>query len=505
MDIVLTTFNARYSHSALALRCLRANLGTLRDRSVLIEFDNRRAPQAAAEALLAHNPRIILFSVYIWNLTLTSETVAILKTVRPEVRILIGGPEVSSEYEDLALFKTADHLIRGEGEPVIEAVCRALLHEPPGRGDAGHTAALPQATRLPNVIDAPRADLRTVALPYEEYTDEDIAHRRIYVESSRGCPGQCEYCLSALDECVRFVPPVRLFPAFGKLIERGARIFKFIDRSFNINAAHAAAVLRYFLKNRRDGMMLHLEWEPTHLPPSLEQLLRDAPPGFFQLEVGVQTFNPDVAERIHRNLNIAVTEDHLKRLSALPSVYVHADLIAGLPGESLAGIAAGFDRLHACGPDEIQLGILKKLRGAPIARHDQPFDMVYNSSPPYDVLQTADLSFVELQALRRFARYWDLTVNNGRFAQTAPLLWRGADSVFAAFMDWSNHLYAQTGSTAGIAPVRLARFLEQFLIAKGLDPSTVFQCLESDLRHGGSAAKGRERQTRKTCPRPKKL
>jgi hypothetical protein len=482
MDIVFSTFNARYSHTALALRCLRANLGGLHDRSVIVEFDNSLSPQAAAEKLLAHDPQIVLFSVYIWNLTVIAETASILRTIRPELKIVIGGPEVSYEYEELAIFHTADHLICGEGEEIIEKLCRDLLN--------GKTP--------PKVIETPPADLKTVALPYDEYTDEDIAHRRIYVETSRGCPFKCEYCLSALEETVRFFPPERIFPMFGKLIGRGARIFKFLDRSFNINAAHAAAILRYFIENRRDGMMLHLEWEPDHLPPTLEKLLAEAPPGFIQLEVGVQTFNPEVSARIDRPLDGSKVEAHIRTLAAMPSVHLHADLIAGLPGETLASIASGFDRLHACGVNEIQMGILKKLRGAPIAKHDAEWQMVYNTSPPYDVLQTATLNFVELQNLRRFARFWDITVNNGRFPYAAPLIWQNQPSVFAAFMEWSEWLYAQTHTTFGFTPARLAQLLEQFLTEqRGLKQQAVFQCLETDLAARAPAAKGMERQTRK--------
>jgi len=483
MDIVFSTFNARYSHTALALRCLRANMGGLHDRSVIVEFDNSLSPQAAAEKLLAHDPRIVLFSIYIWNLTVTAETIATLRTVRPEIKIVIGGPEVSYEYEDLPVFRLADHLVCGEGESVIEKLCRDLL----------------DGKKPPKVIEAPPADLKSIALPYDEYTEEDIAHRRIYVETSRGCPFKCEYCLSALDEAVRFFPPDRIFPMFGKLIEHGVRIFKFLDRSFNINAAHAAAVLRYFLENRRDSMMLHLEWEPEHLPHTLEKLIADAPPGFLQLEVGVQTFNPEVAARIDRPLDANKVEAHIRTLAALPSVHLHADLIAGLPGETFESIAAGFDRLHACGPHEIQLGTLKKLRGAPIARHDVAWQMVYNTSPPYDVLQTAALSFVELQRIRRFARFWDITVNNRRFPHAAPLLWKDQPSVFAAFMEWSNWIYEQTHATAGFTPARLAQLLEQFLTEqRGLTAKTVRHVIETDLAARSSVAKGMERQTRKS-------
>jgi hypothetical protein len=486
MDIVFSTFNARYSHTALSLRCLRANLGSLHDHSVIVEFDNRLSPYSAAEKLLSYNPKIILFSIYIWNLVLTYETVAVLRTVNPEIKIVIGGPEVSYEYNDSLIVQQADHLVCGEGEGVIAGLCRDLL----------------DGESRPEIIHAPPADLHRIELPYNEYTEEDIAHRRIYVETSRGCPFTCQYCLSAVEPGVRFFPQEQIFPAFKKLIDRGARIFKFLDRSFNINTAHAAAVLQFFFDNRQDGMMLHLEWEPERFPPILEKMITEAPPGFFQLEVGVQTFNPEVAARIERNLHTEQIETHIRALAAASSVHLHADLIAGLPGEDLESISRGFDCLHACGPQEIQLGILKKLRGAPIARHDVEWQMVYNTSPPYDVLQTSTLSFVELQQIRRFARFWDITVNSGRFPHTAPLLWKNRSSVFAAFMEWSEWLYRKTGSTAGIAPPRLARLLEEFLIEKRpLSAETVSCAIQCDQNSISRGSKGMERQTRSDIPK----
>ncbi|MGE4490709.1 MAG: cobalamin-dependent protein, partial [Kiritimatiellales bacterium] len=152
MDIVFSTFNARYSHTSLSLRCLRANLGSLHDRSVIVEFDNSISPQLAAEKLLVHSPRVVLFSVYIWNLVITYETALILKSVRPDLNIVVGGPEVSYDYEDSLTVQLADHLIRGEGESVIEAFCRDLL----------------DGKQRPKIINAHPADLNTVALPYDE-------------------------------------------------------------------------------------------------------------------------------------------------------------------------------------------------------------------------------------------------------------------------------------------------------------------------------------------------
>ncbi len=483
MDIIFSTFNARYSHTALALRCLRANLGDLHDRSEIIEFEHSRNPQTAAETLLARHPKIILLSVYIWNLTVSTETVAILRAIRPDIKIVIGGPEVSHDYHNLPLFKNADHLIRGEGEHIIQNVCQTALN-------AVHS--------LSKVIDAPPVDLAVIALPYEEYTDADLANRRLYIETSRGCPFSCEYCLSSLENGIRLFPTEKLLPMFGKLIERGGQIFKFIDRTFNANPAHAATILNFFLNNRVEGMMLHLEWEPHILPKNLQTILENAPPGFFQLEVGVQTFNPEIATRIERRMDLEKIEQNIRTLSAMPSIHLHADLIAGLPGENIESLANGFDRLHACGPEEIQLGILKKLRGAPIARHDQTHEMVYQTTPPYDILQTSALTFHDLQAIRRFARFWDITVNNRRFPKTSPLIWQNQPSTFTAFKEWSDWLHQETHATAGFKPGRLARLLEKFLHEhRHIDNKTLQTNIESDLAPRTTATKGIERQTRK--------
>jgi hypothetical protein len=351
---------------------------------------------------------------------------------------------------------------------------------------------------LPKIIPAPIPELSSLALPYDEYSDADIAHRLVYVEASRGCPFECEFCLSALDVPVRQFPLEPFLAAMDSLLARGVRQFKFVDRTFNLNLAVSRRILVFFLARLRPGLFLHFELIPDRLPGELRELIARFPAGTLQFEVGIQTFNPAVAALISRRQNYARIEDNLRFLRERTTVHLHTDLIAGLPGETLASIAAGFDRLHACGPDEIQLGILKKLRGAPIAKHDVEWQMAYNTSPPYDVLQTATLSFVELQQIRRFARFWDITVNNGRFPHAAPLIWQNQPSVFASFMEWSEWIYQQTHATFGFTPTRLAQCMEEFLTEqRGLSAKTARHAIEADLARQSAGAKGMERQTRK--------
>ncbi len=279
----------------------------------------------------------------------------------------------------------------------------------------------------------------------------------------------------------------------GVLRERWKGI---VDRTFNLNIASAAAILRFFLDNWRQGLFLHFEMIPDRLPDPLRELIARFPPGALQLEVGIQTFNPQVAARISRRQDNARAEENLRFLRQHTGAHIHADLIAGLPGEDLQSFAAGFDRLVALDVQEIQLGILKRLRGAPIARHDQPWGMVYNPHPPYEILQTAAIDFATMQRLRRFARYWDLIVNSGNFPATSALL-KTAPSPFFAFLDLADWLYARTGQAHGIARSRLGELLATYLAsAAGRDPQQVAAAVRHDLQRRPPTAAHAKRQAR---------
>jgi hypothetical protein len=225
---------------------------------------------------------------------------------------------------------------------------------------------------------------------------------------------------------------------------------------------------------------------PDRFPPQLRELIAWFPPGALQLEVGVQTFDPEVAQRINRRQDHAAVSDHLGFLRGQTGVHVHADLIVGLPGESVASFAAGFDRLVALGPQEIQVGMLKQLRGAPIGRHTAEWGMVYAAEPPYEILQNRLIDFSTMQRLRRFARYWDLVGNSGRFVETAPLLWRTGGSPFAGFLRWSDWLHARLGRRHGIALDHLAELLFEFLSREtGCEPALVARAMREDYERTG--------------------
>jgi radical SAM superfamily enzyme YgiQ (UPF0313 family) len=482
-DIVLTTLNAKYIHAAFGLRYLLANLGELRARASLAEFDIHQRPLDIAEILIARNPQIIGFGVYIWNVEPTAQVIAAIKRVRPDIKIILGGPEVSYETERQVIVQLADHVITGEADLKFAEVCRVLL----GRAGLplGQDAQQRVPTDLPKIIPAQLPEFSQLVLPYDLYTDDDIAHRIIYVEASRGCPFTCEFCLSSLDIPVRQAPLPDLLEQWQRLLDRGVKQFKFVDRTFNLNVQVSQTILEFFLARYQPGHFFHFEMIPDRLPDSLRAIIARFPPGTLQFEVGIQTFNEDVSHLISRRQNYEKLADNLHFLRRETGVHIHADLIVGLPGETAGSFAAGFDRLIALAPQEIQVGILKRLRGTPIVRHDDEWRMVYHPHPPYEILQNRLIDFATMQKLRRFARFWDLIGNSGNFIETTPLIWSAA-SPFEAFLDFSEWLYARTGRTDSIALVRLMDWLFEFLTGElRLDARQAANALWHDYQRGG--------------------
>jgi radical SAM superfamily enzyme YgiQ (UPF0313 family) len=472
--IVLATLNARFSHASLGLRYLHANLGALRGSAAVREFTIHDAPAAVAERLLAEAPAIVGLGVYIWNLRETTQVVAILKRIAPEVRIVIGGPEVSHESEHEPIVGLADVLITGEADLTFAAVCADLL------------AGRQPGADFPKVVRSPKPDPAALALPYALYSDADLADRLIYVEASRGCPFTCEFCLSSVDNGVRAFPLDAFLEAMDALLARGCRTFKFVDRTFNLSPRTAAAILGFFLARLRPQLFLHFEMVPDRLPEAVKELIGRFPPGAIQFEIGIQSFTPLVGELVSRRMDRGRTEANLRWLRERTAVHIHADLIIGLPGETFDSLAESFDALWFLGPHEIQVGILKLLKGTPIGRHREAFAMVFNPEPPYDLLQSREFGFAAMQRLKRFARYFELFVNRERFADGIALVVAGGPSPFRALLALADWLWATTGQEHAISQQRqyelLARYLEERL---AVPRAQVIAALAGDfLRHG---------------------
>ena len=461
-EIVLTTINAKWIHPSLALRLLKANLGSLQDSCEIIEFAIRQPLAEKLAPFLLPNapPKILGISVSIWNHLATIELLKELNKIFKDAKpvIVLGGPEVSHLSKDAEIFKYADHVIRGEGEIAFRELCEKILEKEP----------------------LVRTEIKSA---YHLYTDEDAARKLIYVESSRGCPFKCEFCLSSVEKKTYEFPLEPFLAEMDILIQRGVKTFKFLDRSFNTNIPRALQIIEFFLNKIEQAQSspsvnsvpftVHFEMVPSLFPPELLQALTRFPPGTLRLEIGIQTLNPEVSARIGRPSNPQKELAALQFLREKTNAIIHADLIAGLPGEDLASFGRGFDQLWiTCGKGnsygsslgnsyasnygssyissylEIQLGILKLLPGAPIARHNTAFGMHFMQVPPYEIEETSSISASDMKKIKNFARFWELIVNRGmNIPKNEP--------IFDKFLEIADELSNHFGKNWGIDKKKL--------------------------------------------------
>lgn len=462
-SILLCALNSTYQHAAFGLRYLRANLKDLKDHSQILEFTISQAPLEIVEKILSMNPKIVGFGVYIWNTDEVLKVIRHLKQLAPEITIVLGGPEISYETEGQSHVNYCDYIIKGEADFAFHTLCSDIL----ANGPMTHWQKITQ-----NILP----DIKSIQLPYDLYTDDDISNRVLYVEASRGCPYKCEYCLSSLDVSVRNFAIEPFLEQMQKLIDRGAKQFKFVDRTFNLSPTISESILNFFLKQIGKGLFLHFEMVPDRLPDNLKALIQQFPEGSLQFEIGIQTLNETVSGLISRRQNHTKMKENFHFLRHHTKVHTHADLIVGLPAESLASFKTGFDQLIEWNPDEIQVGILKRLKGTPIIRHQQQFAMVYSENTPYQILKTKDLTFAELQQMNRFSRYWDMVANSGQFNSTVAFLKSKtkADgrSFFDLFFNLSQFLYRRHRGTFAISLVNLTESVFRFLVDELNTPDT---------------------------------
>ena len=485
-NIVLATINAKWIHPSLALRLLKANLGALQTSCQILEFALRQPLSEKIEPILAARPRLLGFSVAIWNHKATLELLEILSSKWASLDlpaekplVVLGGSEVSLLPNDAEIFRYADYIIRGEGEERFRLLCSRVF-----AGEGG--VVVDRSFVNGECASAAVADVNTIASAYHLYTDEDLHKKHVYVESSRDCAFGCEYCQESTKQGqtrgVREFPMEPFLAEMGTLIDRGAQKFKFLDRSFNFNVKRAVQIMEFFLEriasrrikdaNEAPPFCVHFEMLPFRFPPELREVIRRFPPGSLRLEIGIQTFNPQTAALIHR-AGSSRTESELEVLEFLrreTNALLHVDLIAGLPGEELASFAAGFNRLwrvlsggtngSANTTCEIQLGILKCLPGTPILHHVQTHGMRYSPEPPYEIIETAALPAAELAHIKNFARFWETIVNNNPFPDLLPRLLPPEQPAFETFMHLANKLLAHFGKNWGIDRWELRAFLE---------------------------------------------
>lgn len=447
-SIILSTANARYSHSSMGLRCIYANLEELQNEAIILEHTIKDSAQKMVDQWLSHNPKIIGLGVYIWNIDIMEEAIELLKKTDSTIAIVVGGPEVSYGVSK-TMERNVDFIVQLEGEDVFKNLCRNILN-----------GTYPENKSIrANILDTLK-----LKMPYQYYTDQDIKNRKIYVEASRGCAFKCQFCLSSLDTGVRSFDIDLFLSQMRELYDRGVRQFKFIDRTFNLNIKVSTRILNFFIElDPEQNFFLHFEVVPDRLPADLKKYIEMFKPGVLQFEVGIQTLNKDVSDLIGRRQNKIKALENLTYLRHQTNAHLHVDLIIGLPGADINIFKNDLNELISIGLQEVQVGILKLLKGTPIHQHIVPHDMKFDREPPYEIISTKSIDETLMKELRAFHKFFDKYYNSGNFQGSMKTLF-SLSNPFDEFFELAKYTEKKFGRTYGISLEQLCESLYDFLI-----------------------------------------
>lgn len=442
MNILLSTLNSKFIHSSLALRYLRAFGRTKGQAYDIVEYTINMPVLDIISDLTEHDADVVGFACYIWNIDMTLHVASLLKSVRPQIKIVLGGPEVTyMARRILEQHPYIDYIVQGEGEKAFSALTKRLQNgESPlkpeiigilGRGDSdAGTKGLGQILGSEEVAEV--ADLSTIPFPYEEADMVDLEHKIIYYESSRGCPFSCQYCLSGNANTVRFFPQERTFKELQWFIDHKVKQVKFVDRTFNC-AKHHHLPLMQWIHDADTETNFHLEMEPVLMGQEEVDLLVSAPKGRMQIEVGVQSTNPQTLKAIRRYNNWEHICEVIRPVIECGRTHVHMDLIVGLPHEPYERFGESFNDVFSLTPHALQIGFLKLLQGSGLERSTE-YDYVYDAKAPYEVLASHVLPYDEVRFLKHFEDVFERFYNSERLRTVFGYLgWRLIDTGDSAF------------------------------------------------------------------------
>lgn len=464
--VILAALNAKYIHSNLALRYLSRFQDNNRKHHVeTMEFTINQRLDFIAEELFRKQPDVVLFSCYIWNVEMLRQLCPILKKIMPDCVIGFGGPEVSYESETFLRENPAvDFVMRGEGELVFTKYLEHL--------DAGNPVTLGEIESLTyrqgdEIFSTPQMhpmDLALLPFPYED-DFSDVQNQIIYYESSRGCPYHCGYCLSSVENGVRFVPLDKVLPDLQKFLDKNVPQVKFIDRTFNCRKSHAMAIWKYLHEHDNGVTNFHFEITADLIDQETIDFLKTVRKGLFQFEIGVQSTNPQTIRAINRNVDFAALSEIVQQIKDGGNIHQHLDLIAGLPYEDYDSFGRSFNDVYALHPEQLQLGFLKVLKGSMLHQKQKEFEIVYHDTAPYEVLTTHELPYADTLRLKYVEEMVETYYNSGRFLHTLAYLVPLYESPFAFFEALSQFWVAENYHYLGLSKMGLFdvlwRFVEQ--------------------------------------------
>lgn len=471
MNVVLSTLNSKFIHSSLALRYLKAYGEAHGQAYDIVEYTINMPVLHILSDITEHDIDVLGFACYIWNIEMTLHVVNMVKAVRPDIKIVLGGPEVSFTADELLeRCPNIDYIVQGEGEEAFYALVTALQ-----LGNDGLNPVIPgvRGRRDGSILGSLEAvevsDLSSIPFPYTEEDMEDLEHKIIYYESSRGCPFSCQYCLSGNKNTVRFFPQERTLEELQWFIDHGVKQVKFVDRTFNC-APHHHRPLMEFMRDSDTDMNFHLEMEPELMTEWETNILCETPPGRIQIEVGVQSTHKKTLDAINRYNDWPYIQKSIRPIIQAGRTHVHMDLIVGLPHEDFNRFGQSFNDLFSLQPHALQIGFLKLLKGSGVRRMRE-YKYVADPLAPYEVLSTHVLPYDDVRFLKYFEDVFERFYNSERFRTTfgyiGQQLIHGETDAFTYFCDMTRAWLKEGNHKVNLKDIDQIEFLYRFFLAKG--------------------------------------
>ena len=471
MNVVLSTLNSKFIHSSLALRYLKAYGEAHGQAYDIVEYTINMPVLHILSDITEHDIDVLGFACYIWNIEMTLHVVDMVKAVRPDIKIVLGGPEVSFTADELLeRCPNIDYIVQGEGEEAFHALVTALQ-----LGNDGLNPVIPgvRGRRDGSILGSLEAvevsDLSSIPFPYTEEDMDDLEHKIIYYESSRGCPFSCQYCLSGNKNTVRFFPQERTLEELQWFIDHGVKQVKFVDRTFNC-APHHHRPLMEFMRDSDTDMNFHLEMEPELMTEWETNILCETPPGRIQIEVGVQSTHKKTLDAINRYNDWPYIQKSIRPIIQAGRTHVHIDLIVGLPHEDFNRFGQSFNDLFSLQPHALQIGFLKLLKGSGVRRMRE-YKYVADPLAPYEVLSTHVLPYDDVRFLKYFEDVFERFYNSERFRTTfgyiGQQLIHGETDAFTYFCDMTRSWLKEGNHKVNLKDIDQIEFLYHFFLAKG--------------------------------------
>ncbi len=439
MNVVLAAVNAKYIHSNLAVHSLQAyaekwirgksRSGTEQLKLEVAEFTINQQTDYILRELYERKPDLLAFSCYIWNFQMISELIVEIKKVLPGTAIWLGGPEVSYDASrQLEHFPQVSGIMSGEGEHTFARLISYYLETGPGQAEPWDVPGIVWRNEAGDIrIGPPQEVINMDEIPFPFQNDSELdleafRNRIIYYESSRGCPFSCSYCLSSMDKKLRFRSVDLVKQELQFFLDNRVLQVKFVDRTFNCRHDHAMEIWSYIKAHDNGITNFHFEIAADLLTEEELELLAEMRPGLVQLEIGVQSTNPDVVEEIDRTMDFGVLAGIVKRISVHNNIHQHLDLIAGLPGEDFESFQKSFNEVYALRPEQLQLGFLKVLKGSRMHYKAKDYGLIYRDQAPYEVLFTDWMSYAEILVLKHIEEMVEVYYNSRQFVHTMEFL-----------------------------------------------------------------------------------